>query len=186
MQKKEQVEEGNYVATLYKIVYMGTVEGEYKGEHTSAYKVNFTWELPTEMKVWKEGDEPKPVVISKMYTLSMGKKSSLRPIVEGIIGGLSDAEASDLDLDTLLGKPCLLNITYGISETGKEKQNIATSKLMKGMEAPTPFNKQVILSYDNWNQDIYDALPQFMRDEMAKTAEYNSLGLAPAMTVDNI
>ncbi len=154
---------------------MGTVEGEYKGEKTSAYKVNITWELPTETKVWKDGEEAKPVVISKMYTLSMGKKSSLRPIVEGIIGGMTDVEAGDYDLDDLIGKVCLLSITHGVSETGKEKQNVATAKLPKGMTAPEPFNKYVILSYGGWDEDAYLALPQFMRDEMSKTEEYQRM-----------
>ena len=184
--KKETIEEGNYIATLYKIVYMGTVEGEYKGEHTSAYKINLTWELPSELKVWKEGEEPKPVSVSKMYTLSVGKKASLRPILEGIVGGMTDAEAADFDIDNLLGKSCLLNVTYGISETGKEKQNIMTSKLMKGMDIPAPFNKQVILSYDNWDQDVYDTLPQFMKDEMAGTKEFKSLPSSNGVDFDEL
>ncbi len=170
--KREVLEEGNYPATLYKIVYMGTVDGEYKGEKTSAYKVNLTWELPTEMKEWKEGEGEKPVVVSKMYTLSMNNKANLRAIVEGMVGGMTDSEAIDFDIDNLLGKTCLLNISYGVSETGKEKQNVSTSKLIKGMEAPKPFNKQIIVSYDNWNEEAYQSLPQFMRDEMAKTLEY--------------
>jgi len=173
--KKEVLEEGNYPATLYKIVYMGVVEGEYKGEKTSAYKVNLTWELPTEMKEWKEGEGEKPVVVSKMYTLSMNNKANLRSIVEGMIGGMTDAEAVDYDVDNLLGQTCLLNVSYGISETGKEKQNVSTSKLIKGMDKPKPFNKQVILSYQNWNEEEYLALPQFMRDEMAKTLEYQTM-----------
>jgi len=170
--KREVLEEGNYPATLYKIVYMGVVEGEYKGEKTSAYKVNLTWELPTEMKEWKEGEGEKPVVVSKMCTLSMNSKANLRAIVEGMIGGMTDAEAIDYDLDDLAGQACLLNISYGVSETGKEKQNVSTSKLIKGMDKPKPFNKKVIVSYQNWNEAEYQNLPQFMKDEMAKTLEY--------------
>ena len=177
--KIQSVEEGNYVARVCKIIYMGTVEGEYKGEKNSAYKVSITWELPTEMKVWKEGEEPKPTFVSKIYTLSMAKKASLRPIVEGIVGGMTDAEAYEYDLDDLMGKVCLLNVTYGVSETGKEKQNIGTSKLIKGMTEPDPISKPIILSYTDWNEDVFLALPQFIRDEMSKTVEYQLLkGLA--------
>jgi hypothetical protein len=173
--KTQSVEEGNYVARVCRIIYMGTVEGEYKGEKNSAYKVSLTWELPTEMKVWKEGEEPKPVFVSKIYTLSMAKKASLRPVVEGIVGGMTDAEAYEYDLDDLIGKVCLLNITYGVSETGKEKQNIGTSKLIKGMTEPDPITAPVILSYTNWNEDVFLALPEFMRKEMEKTVEYRLL-----------
>lgn len=182
--KQQVLEEGNYPATLYKIVYMGTVEGEYKGEKISSYKVNLTWELPTEMKVWKEGEDAKPVVVSKMYTLSMNSKANLRAIVEGMIGGLTDAEAANFDIDDLLGKTCLVNVSYGVSETGKEKQNISTSKLIKGMESPKPCNKQIIVSYQNWNEEAYQILPQFMKDEMSKTLEYQIMKGTYVPTVD--
>ena len=174
--KSQTIEEGNYLATLYKIVYMGTVEGEYKGEKTSAFKVNLTWELPTEMKVWKEGEEAKPVSVSKMYTLSVNKKSSLRPIIEGMVGGMTDAEAVNFDVDALLGKSCFLNITYGVSETGKERQNVSTALIPKGIPAPEHFNKPVILDYiSKWNEEVFNTLPQFMRDEMSKTYEYQTM-----------
>lgn len=184
-QKSQSVDEGNYIARVCRIVYMGTVEGEYKGEKNSAYKVSLTWELPTELKVWKEGEDAKPVLVSKIYTLSMGKKASLRPIVEGIEKGMTDAEAAEYDIDDLLGKVCLLNVTYGLSETGKEKQNIATSKLIKGMSAPEPITKATILSYESWNEDLYQSLPQFMKDDMSKTVEYKLVkGLADIDALD--
>jgi len=170
--KTQSVDEGNYVARVCRIVYMGTVEGTYKGEKNSAYKVSITWELPTETKVWKDGEDAKPTLVSKIYTLSMAKKANLRPIVEGIVGGMTDAEAFEYDLDNLLGKVCLLNVTYGLSETGKEKQNIGTSKLIKGMTEPDPVTPQKILSYDNWDEELYQSLPQFMKDDMATTVEY--------------
>lgn len=170
---KELLEEGNYVATVYRIIYMGTVEGEYRGQPNSAFKVNISWELNNEMKVWKEGDEPKPAVISKTYTLSMGSKSNLRPIVEGIVGGMSDAEAYNFDLDNILGKSCLLNVTHGVSETGKEKINLVTSKLIKGMEVPKGFNNQVIFDYGtHWDEEFFASLPQWLREEMSGTVEF--------------
>lgn len=173
--KVETIEEGNYIATIYKIVYMGEIEGEYKGKKTSSYKINITWELPSETKVWKEGEEAKPVSVSKMYTLSMGSKANLRKVVESIMGGMTDAEAEGFDLDELLGKSCMLNISYGVSETGKEKQNLTTAKIPKGMGSPSPYNKQVILSYQNWNEEVFQALPEWMRKEMEGTLEYKVL-----------
>lgn len=173
---RELVEEGNHVATLYRIVYMGTMESMYNGETNHLYKVNLTWELNNEMKVWKEGEEAKPIALSKMYTLSMGAKSNLLPVVEGIIGGLAQDEAFAFDIDDLLGRVCLLNVTHGTSEkTGKKYENVTTSKMMKGIPAPAPFNKQVILSYQNWNEEMYLALPQWMREEMADTPEYKNM-----------
>lgn len=174
IQQKELIEEGNYRATVYRIIYIGTVETEYMGEKKNVFQVDITWELNDEMKVWKEGEEAKPVVTSKTYTLSLGSKSNLRPIVEGIVGGMSDAEAANFDIDELLGKTCLLNITHGVAESGKEFIKLQTSKMMKGMESPKPFNKQVILSYDNWSDDLYQTLPEWMRTKIATSLEYKT------------
>ena len=171
-QPKELIEEGNYIATLYRIIYIGTIKTEYMGETKNVFKVDLTWELNNEMKVWKEGEEPKPVVVSKQYTLSMGSKANLRPIVEGIIGGMSDAEAINFDIDELLGKSCLLNISHGTAESGAQYLKLATSKLMKGMTPPTPFNEQKILSFDKWDEELYQSLPEWLRNKIAESREY--------------
>lgn len=174
VQTKELIPEDNYIATVYRVIYLGTVETEYLGEKKNTFQVDITWELNNEMKVWKEGEEAKLVVVSKTYTLSLGSKSNLRPIVEGIIGGMSDAEAANFDVDQILGKSCLLNITHGVADNGKEYLKLQTSKLMKGMEAPKGFNKQVILSYEKWNEELYQSLPEWMRLKIASTPEYKS------------
>jgi len=169
---KELIEEGNYIATVYRIIYLGTVETEYMGEKKNVFQVDITWELNNEMKVWKEGEEAKPVVVSKTYTLSLGSKSNLRPIVEGIVGGMSDAEAVNFDVDSILGKSCLLNITHGVADNGKEYLKLQTSKLMKGMEAPKGFNEQKILTYENWDEEMYQSLPEWLRTKIASTPEF--------------
>lgn len=175
VQTKELIPEDNYIATVYRIIYIGTVETEYLGEKKNTFQVDITWELNNEMKVWKEGEEPKPVVVSKTYTLSLGSKSNLRPIVEGIVGGMSDAEAINFDVDEILGKSCLLNITHGTSDSGKEFLKLQTSKLMKGMEQPKPFNKQTILSFEKWDENFYLSLPEWLRTKIASTPEYKMI-----------
>lgn len=175
VQIKELIPEDNYIATVYRIIYLGTVETEYLGEKKNTFQVDITWELNNEMKVWKEGEEAKPVVVSKTYTLSLGSKSNLRPIVEGIVGGMSDAEAVNFDVDTILGKSCLLNVTHGVADNGKEYLKLQTSKLMKGMEAPKGFNPQRVLTFENWNEEMYQSLPDWIKLKIATTPEYKML-----------
>ena len=69
-QTKQQIEQGNYRATLYRIIYIGTTETEYKGERKSSFKVHLTWELNDETRVFKEGDEPKPGRESEVHLLN--------------------------------------------------------------------------------------------------------------------
>ena len=174
-QTRELLEEGNYIATLYRIIYIGTVETEYLGEKKNVFKVDLTWELNNELKVWKEGEEAKPVVVSKQYTLSLGQKANLRPVVEGMVGGMSDSEATNYDLDNLLGTACLLNVSHGVTESGSQYLKVSTSKLMKGMEQPKAFNEQVILTYENWNEELYLSLPEWLKDKIASTPEYKGM-----------
>ena len=172
---REKIEQGNYRAVLYRIVYIGTVEGEYKGEKKSSFKVHLTWELSDERKVFKEGEEAKPFVISQTFTFSMGSKSNLRPIVTGIIGGLTDSEAANFDLDTLLGKACMLQVSHGESETGKFKYLLSTAQLPKGMPAPDAYNELVLLSYADWSDKVFNSLPKWIQDEIVKTPEYQTI-----------
>lgn len=172
---REKIEQGNYRAVLYRIVYIGTVEGEYKGQKKSSFKVHLTWELSDERKVFKDGEEAKPFVISQTFTFSMGSMSNLRPIVTGMIGGLTESEAMDFDLDKLLGKACMLQISHGESETGKFKYVLSTAQLPKGMQAPDSYNELVLLSYTDWSDKVFDSLPQWIRDEMVKTPEYQTI-----------
>jgi hypothetical protein len=172
---KELPPKGNHTATIYKIIYIGTVEQEWKGEKKQSFKVSITWELNNKLKVWKEGEEAKPISVSQMYTFSMGDKSNLRPIVEGIIGGLTPAQAIDFDLDTLLGASSLLQINHGISETGKDKVILTTSQFPEGMTFPKSVNKQILLSYENWNEEVFNSLPDWMKSEMVTTPEYKAI-----------
>jgi len=107
-----------------------------------------------------------------MYTYSLGDQSALKPIVEGIVGGLSPAQAVGFDLDELLGKASLLQINHGVSEAGNPKQLLTTSQFPEGMPSPTPFNKQVLLSFEKWDEELFNSLPDWMKGDIMKSPEY--------------
>jgi len=167
---------GAHVARLYQLINIGTNEEEYMGEIKDLNKVRLTFELPLETKVFKEGSEPKPVVISQDYTLSMGKKANLRRIVEGMIGtSLNDEEAYGFDVESLMGTACLLTIIHKTSKTGKERAEIASvSPLMKGQVAPPQVNPTKVLTYSNWDQEFFESLPEFLQEKMMTSQEYQA------------
>jgi hypothetical protein len=45
---------------------------------TRQRKIRLSWELPTELRVFKEEKGEQPIAIHKEYTLSFGEKSNLR------------------------------------------------------------------------------------------------------------
>lgn len=174
--KRELIPAGTHIARLYQIVEIGTTYYEWQGEQKESYKVRLTWELPNLTKVFKEEEGPKPLVISEEYTLSMGEKSNLRPVVEGITGPLTDKEANGFNLESLLGTTCLLNVGHKTSKKGATFERVlSTSPLMAGMTAPDQVNPSKSLSFENFDEELFNKLPDFIKTKISETPEYKKL-----------
>lgn len=173
----ELVKQGTQVGILYAITHLGTQQTTFKnqdGTFKNAYKIRLSFELPNLKKIFKEGEPEKPMVISNKFTLSMFEKSKLRPIVEGILGiSLKDEEADRFDLESLLGKPCLVNIKHEEMTDGKSYALVAgTSPLMEGMATPQQTNpNKVINLFEKWDEEIYKGLPEFIRKDIDASLE---------------
>lgn len=170
------VSEGTHHAILIGIIEIGTVDVEWKGKTKMMPKVRFTFEITDEKKEFKEGEGEKPLVISQEYTYSMGEKAKLRAITEGIIGAsLLQEEADGFDHEELLGKNCLLTVKHKVSGAGNKYQYVdGASALLKSMLELTPENPIKVLNYEKWNTEIFDALPDFIKEQMQATPEYQS------------
>lgn len=173
---REIVPEGSYAARVYSIVQIGNVPNTFPGsDYPTVPKLRITWELDETREF--EGVQ-KPLVIGAKYTISLGEKSNLRPIVEGILGKLDEEDIENFDMKSLLGKTCMVSILHKTSKTGKEYALVAsTAALPKKMEAPAPFNEQVYLDYhEGWDDEVYSKLPQFIKDDMATSTEMKERG----------
>lgn len=174
---------GTFPARVCRFMNLGTRFQEYQGQ-LKAYPdtlINITWELPTEIHEFTkknedgtETTEEKPIVVSREFTLSMGKKANLRPIVEGIIGTqLTDDEAYDFELENLLGMASLITISHKEASNGNIYANvISTAPLIKGMTVPEAINKKVIFDVNLATKEEIDALPQFLKDKVVISDEY--------------
>jgi len=171
------ISEGTHPARVIGFIHMGTAEDTYMGEKKVFNKIRLTWEFPEETKVFKEGEDAKPLVHSQEYTFSMSKKSNLRPIVEGIIGTtLSDEEAYGFNFASLLNIPCLVSIKHGKSQSGALYAKVgSTSKLMKGQVVKNAFNPITILTFQKWNEEHFQSLPSFIKEKIAKSDEYKAM-----------
>lgn len=171
------IPEGTHVATVIGLIHIGTAEDTYMGEVKKFNKIRLTFEFPEETKVFKEGEDAKPLVHSQEYTLSMGKKSNLRPIVEGLIGtSLTDEEAYNFNFESLVGISGLVSIKHGKSQKGTQYTKIAsTSKLMKGQVAKAPFNPLKVLTYEKWDENYFNSLPDFIKDKIKNSDEYKAM-----------
>lgn len=175
---------GTHVATLYRLMNLGTRFQMYKGE-TKEYPdkvIRLTWEVPGEtFKFTKKADDGSeeehelPLVVDKEFNLTMGPKSKLRPFVEGIIGvQLKDEEAYAFDLESLVGKSCLITVAHKESKGNMYANIMATAPLMKGMVPPKQVNESTVFDINTCTREEVDALPQFLKDKTTISDEYKA------------
>jgi len=176
VQERFLIPAGNYIARCYGMVEVGTVKENFKGQDKMQRKVRIFWELPTELREFKDGEGEKPCGISKEFTVSMHEKANLRKVLESWRGqGFTEQDAKAFDITKLLGAPCMLNI---IHETGKTDPSkiyaviASVSRMPKGMPAPAQVNKTLIFEYDKFDQVEFEKLPDWLKNSMKTTPEY--------------
>lgn len=167
---------GAYAARCYSMIYMGTLKEEFNGEVKNQKKVRFSWEFPTEQKIFKPENGMQPYVISKDFTLSMHEKASLRKFLESWRGqAFTEDQAKSFDVTALLGKPCMLNIIHKPKKNGDMRLDMASvSKLPKGMECPTQINTNFVFTVLDFTQTEFDVLPEYIKDKVKTSKEYQA------------
>lgn len=167
----EQAPTGNHVARCIALIDLGTQHGEYQGRPTIRNQVLVRWELSNELM-----SDGKPFTISRFYTNSLNEKANLRQDLESWRGrAFSPEELARFDLETVLGKPCMLNVTQ--SEKGKSVvSSIAT--MPKGTSAPDCINAPFAFWIDEWDEKQWEGLPEGLKKIIAASDEYKARGKA--------
>ena len=164
---------GSYPARIYQIIHIGTVLG-YEGKLQN--KVLITFEFPTELKVFDEKKGEQPRVLSIEATLSTHEKSGLTKIIKacdtkGII------EDQDYNVENLIGKACLVTVAHKKKKDGTGMYPILETfaPLPKGMVCPPQINPSKVLSFDNFDWNLFSTLPQFIQDAIKSSTEFFAL-----------
>lgn len=174
----QPIEAGSYVARCYSMIHIGTIEEVIMGVAKKLNKVRVTWELPTELKVFKEENGEQPQIISKEFTLSLHEKSTLRAFLKNWRGlDFTEEEAKEFDVTKLIGAPCMLNITHKNKKDGSGvyAEIGSVSKLPKGLSCPDAINEPFVFTYDDYSLDKFNALPEYLRSKMINSDEYKAL-----------
>lgn len=176
---RKPLDAGMYVARCFQLLHIGNVLETIPGMAPKKLdKVRFTWELPTELRVFKEENGEQPLAISKDFTLSLHEKSALRAMLKGWRSkDFTEEEAAAFDISKLLGVPCMLNITHKPSKDGSQmyEQISGVTPLPKGMTCPPLINPIQELTYDNWNQELFDKLPEFLKEKIKSSDQYKAM-----------
>ena len=176
---RELIPAGNYVARCYKMIEIGTVPTEFQGVEKMTHKVRFGWELPSELKVFKEENGEQPCVIDKEYTLSLADKANLRRDLKSWRGkDFTTNEAESFDVTNLLGVPCMLNIIHveGKKDASKVYEAIGSiSPMPKGLVCPDQINPTFVFDFENYDVEKFNSLPQFIKEMIVTSNEYKAL-----------
>ena len=205
--EKKKLEDGAYSSRIYSVIDLGTqqqkelINGTWlpkvlrdfdtnepilkDGEEQLVYRreINVSFELPDELITYeKDGKDVEfPFAVHKNYIVSLHEKAGLTKLA--IACGLT---VDDFNTDQLVGKTLL--VTVGKTSGGKDKVTNTTA-LPKGMEVKEAVNPPKVFSLDEFDQDVFDKLPEWQRDTInsSKEREGNeSTEPAPAANPEDI
>lgn len=169
------VPQGNHIAVCYRVIDLGTQQGEWKGKITHRRKLLISWEIPDEKM-----EDGRPFTIGQKFTWSMSENATLRQILESWRGKAfteADFGPQGFDIMNIIGVGCMLNVVHA-HRNGKTYANIASvAKLPKGITAPGPTNARnyVWLSKEEFIQQNFDNLTEGLKALITQSPEYKAL-----------
>ena len=175
-----QAPEGTHVARCIRLIDIGTQHGEWQGKPTARNQVIVQWELPTELMEPGDDGKAKPFIVSRFYTNILFDKAAIyKDLIAWRGKDFTPEELGRFDLNTILGKPCLLTVTH--NDKGKAKV-IGVTKMVKGMECPPAVNELRSFWIEEWDQKQYDEMSDGFKRLIAASDEYAKLNAPPGAT----
>ena len=173
----EQVPAGSYAARCYQIIDLGHQTVVWEGQAKVVPKVRITWEISEKMA------DGRPFSISKEYTASIGERATLRKDLEAWRNRkFTTEELANFSLENVLGAPCLLGVVHVPSKDGsKTYANInSIMALPKGMPCEELHNPAVKFDINNFNKEVFESLPEFIRTKILMSKEMEEKDLTPS------
>jgi hypothetical protein len=191
---QQLLEPGLHIARCVQILDLGTqlINDFVTGQKIAKHKVRISWELPEQIR---ENTDPttgqivaQPMIISKIYKATLHKKSTLYKDLAGWRGrDFTPEEIKSFCLTKLLDKPCTLTTTIKTRPDQRRAVEIVSiSPLMKNMVCPPRVRDLVYLDLDDWNQEVFDSLPNFVQEMIKQSEEYQKIIKNSKRTVSDI
>lgn len=164
----ETVPAGTFAARCYQIIDLGHQTTSFEGEVKVVPQVRITWELSELMS------DGRPFSISREYTATFGPKGNLRKMLEAWRGrAFTQEELGGFSLENVLGAPCMIGVVHKQSKDGtKVFANVGSvMALPKGMPMPEPVNPQVKFDIGNFDTQVFNSLPEWLRAKIMMSKE---------------
>lgn len=186
----KKVPAGCHFAICNMVVDLGIQETSFKGQAKSQHKVYIRWEVPDERIVWeKDGKSQEgPCSIGATYTLSLSEKANLRKVLENWRGKpFTDTELKGFDITTIAGKPCQVMVQHE-TNAGKTYANVTGVMGISREQRERASNAKseigvLVYELDNPNADVYERLPNWIKEKLQDRVSAPKLTAANATVV---
>jgi len=182
-----------HLAVCYSIIDLGTQEEQFPGKPmTLAQKVHYSWELPNLPFVTFDATKgAQPMALFQEYTVSAGDKAKL-PKMLCSWGNMDIKQLKGITSDFLkkfLGQACMLSVVHTQAKTAVDANTgqpikyaqIGGNGLMvmpRMAEIAKPngtINPIKFLDLDAFDWNVYNSLPSFLQEKIAKCKEWPSI-----------
>lgn len=165
--KVPTVEPGVYFAVCIGVIDLGEQYSEKFKNYSN--KVQFVWELPSETIEVEGKQEPKQ--LSKEFAIATKKNSGLRTFISSWNSkAYTDEEFQEVELFDQIGKACQLNVV--LSESGEYANVDSVMPIPKGFPAPESSTPPILWDMDNWSDEVFKTLPEWVQDKIKKSTQY--------------
>ena len=165
--KVPMVEPGVYFAVCVGVIDLGEQYSEKFKNYSN--RVQFVWELPSETIEVDGKQEPKQ--LSKEFAIATKKNSVLRTFISSWNSkAYTDEEFQEVELFDQIGKACQLNVV--LSESGEYANVDSVMPIPKGFTSPESCTTPIMWDMDNWNDEVFKTLPEWVQDKIKKSTQY--------------
>lgn len=161
--KFENAPEGVHSAICTRFIDQGTQKVSFKGKESESRQCRISFDLVDEKT--KDG---KNMVASQRMTYSGSAKSKLAKMLKAWL----NVDASNFDMDGVLGKPALVTITH--SEDGQYANITAVTGVPKNTKVKKSTEEifSLHLTPEDFNADAFNELSENMQGIIADSPEY--------------
>jgi hypothetical protein len=186
----KKVPPGCHFAICNMVVDLGIQQTTFKNQAKQQHKIYLRWEVPDERVTYeKDGKEIEgPCSIGATYTLSLSEKANLRKVLENWRGRpFTQEELKGFDVTTIAGKCCQIMVQHE-EANGKTYANVTgvmgTSRDQKERARSAQSEVGVLVySLDEHNPQIYERLPNWIKEKLQERIAPPSAKAASALPV---
>jgi hypothetical protein len=122
---------GSHQAVCVAVVDLGTQERTFEGLTSVSRQIFLAYEILGETK-----EDGSPFVVGRDYTFSLNEKAWLRHAVKALRGGKDVSADEEIDLKSLLLRPCIVALEHKQTAGGKDYAKLSgVQPPMKGAKA---------------------------------------------------